>query len=324
MSNPPAIAYEPAPHGLQAFTHDAMACTWRLLIADEQAEYAASAARAAFEEVDRLEQELSRYVPHSDISRINRACVGEPTRVGPDVLECLQLAARLTQVTRGAFDVSVGGLTQRGAAVDLTQRGADGVGDRDAGQRGSATTAPIGMMHAVRIDAAARSVTIEAAGVQLDLGAIGKGFAVDRGLQLLTDWSIRAALLSSGDSTVRALGAPSGAAAGWRVALRNPLDPAAVLGHVVLRDAALGGSGRALHGPHIIDPRSGVAAVEFVGAWALAPSAACADALSTAAMVLDESELTDLAAQQRVTLWQARLAADSTEILLRVFEPPAA
>ncbi len=87
-----------------------------------------------------------------------------------------------------------------------------------------------------------------------------------------------------------ALGAPRGQA-GWSVAIRSPLDQTTVLRKLVLRDRAFSGSGVALHGAHILDPRSGTAAGRWRGAWALAPTAALADALSTAFMVMAADEI---------------------------------
>jgi len=127
-------------------------------------------------------------------------------------------------------------------------------------------------------------VGLLADGVIVDLGAIGKGYAVDQMTALLRDWSIEEALVHSGESSAFALGS-------WSVAIRDPEGQEEILGCVQLRDRSLSGSGLLLHGRHIIDPRTGRPAEGKRGAWAAAPSAAASDALSTAFMVMSSGEV---------------------------------
>jgi thiamine biosynthesis lipoprotein len=140
------------------------------------------------------------------------------------------------------------------------------------------------------VDRASRTVFVSADNVEIDLGGVGKGYAVDRVADVLRDWNIDSALVNAGQSTLLALGcAPDGQP--WRIAIRDPRDHARSLGAVRLADRALSGSGVALHGQHIIDPRSGAPARGGLGAWALAPDAALSDALSTAFMILSDDEI---------------------------------
>ena len=252
---------------LHRFTHDAMACTWEIYVAGEDAAYAEQAARTAFDEADRVEQELSRFIEHSDISRINALDAGQSTCVGADACECLELALRIHAETNGAFDVTAGSLALTG--------------------RPTATAEP-----RFEIDRTRRLVTVRAGDVAVDVGGIGKGYAVDQVVAILRDWSIRTALVHAGQSTVYAIGNPPDRA-GWTVAIRNPQDHSASLGVVLLRDRALSGSGSLVHGRHIVDPRTGQPATGPLGAWALAPSAAVSDALSTAFMVLSPDQVAD-------------------------------
>jgi thiamine biosynthesis lipoprotein len=240
-----------------------MACTFEVLLELDDAGYAAKAARAAFGEIDRLEQELSRFVPHSDVSRINAARPGTRVCIGDDALGCLQLAARIREQTGGAFDVTFGSGQDCGAA-------------------------PRGVR--LVIDAAAHTVIVHQANTCLDLGAIGKGYALDRVADLLQEWGVQRAMLHSGQSTALALGSPSGKAA-WSVGVRHPWRHGETIGQARLRDAALSGSGRLVHGDHIIDPRNGRPATHWDATWALARGAAESDALSTAFMVMDEREI---------------------------------
>jgi thiamine biosynthesis lipoprotein len=264
MIEPLASTAKPAPEfPLRRFGREAMACTFEVLLVEEDAKYAEQAALAALAEVDRLEQELSRFVPHSDVARINALQPGQTVQVGIETLECLRLAGRVYEETGGAFDIT------------FRSRGV------------------VGAPHAaapLELDPKSRSIGVGADRMQIDLGGVGKGYAIDQIVAILRDWSISAALVHCGQSTVFALGSPPGAT-GWSVAIRDPVKHDESLGAVQLSDAALSGSGRKLHGDHIIDPRSGQPVEDRLGAWALAPSAALSDALATAFMIMAPNEV---------------------------------
>jgi thiamine biosynthesis lipoprotein len=260
----------PGPQGTARgwrLTHDAMACTFGVRIAADDERYAEQAARAAFDEVDRLEQLLNRFIPHSDIARINELRAGESVRVALETSDCLQLAATIHDDTHGAFDVAFRGR-------------------RRASPAGAAARVNAPLV----FDPVSRVVGVQADGVELDLGGIGKGFALDRMAAVLREWRIDAALLDSGQSTVYALGRPNRAGA-WRVGLRRPERQEQALETLELCDQALSGSGQRLHGAHIVDPRTGRPAEQHAAAWALAPTAAVSDALSTAFMVMTPAEV---------------------------------
>ncbi|MBI5864771.1 MAG: FAD:protein FMN transferase [Planctomycetes bacterium] len=274
--------------GLRTFAHFAMACDWLIAIPACESQPAESAAQAAFEEVDRLERELSRFRPDSDIARINALRSGESTQVGADAVECLALAASVHDETGGAFDVGVGALV---------------------GQVPQPPPPPVGM-RCLRVAPAARTVMQTQAGVVIDLGAIGKGYAVDRAVEVLRDWKIAAALVHAGQSSV--FGFSDDAQLSWRVGVRNPLDQASILGTVELRNESLSASGRRIHGSHIIDPRTRQPALRAIGAWARAGSAAVSDAVSTALMVMDDSEIAAFSARHAAIGCLHALEADGS------------
>jgi thiamine biosynthesis lipoprotein len=144
-------------------------------------------------------------------------------------------------------------------------------------------------MKRIAIDADTMSVSRLDASVRIDLGGIGKGYALDRAADLLGEWGVRNALLHGGTSSVRAIGHRPGRD-GWQADLRNPSDDQAALGAVMLRDCSLSGSSTA-QSRHIIDPRTGKPVDADRAAWALAGDATTADALTTALCVMDAEEI---------------------------------
>lgn len=241
------------------FHHEAMATTFAVIIADHPRDYARQAAAAAYRELDRLESELSRYVESSDIARANRLACGETITIGEDTLQCLLIAADVSIATGRAFD-----------AAYASQRAPDQPAD-----------APL-----FTLDPDAHTLTSRAARLHLDLGAVGKGYALDRMAAQLSEWAVTTACLQSGGSTALALAPPSGHP-GWPIGLGEGATHRLLL----LSHVALSGSGIAVQGAHLIDPRTGAPAPRTTRAWALAPTAALSDALSTAFFVFQASEL---------------------------------
>jgi thiamine biosynthesis lipoprotein len=247
-----------------------MATMFEIIIAEADRTAARGAAEAAFVEIDRMERLLSRFMPYSDISRINAAEPGKAVVVEIETAECLQAARRMWERTDGAFDVTAGS-PPRGSPP------------RDHGEKGA-----VGMKR-IAIDADTMSVSRLDASVRIDLGGIGKGYALDRAADLLGQWGIGNAMLHGGTSSVRAIGHRPGRD-GWQADLRNPSDDQAALGAVMLRDCSLSGSSTA-QSRHIIDPRTGKPVDADRAAWALAGDATTADALTTALCVMDDEEI---------------------------------
>ncbi len=247
------------------FQHEAMATHWEITVAGQERDYARQAAEAAFRELDRLENLLSRYVESSDISRINGLALGNSTPISAETLECLLIAADVSLATHRAFDPAYASERPPALAPD---------------------TLPF------TLDPDAHTLTSLATHLHVDLGAVGKGYALDRMAATLSEWSIADACLNGGGSSVLALGAASPDTVGWPVGLGEGRGERTI----ALAAASLSGSGTAAQGPHLIDPRSGEPALRTTRAWALAPTAAQADALSTAFFLMTDAEVAALCA----------------------------
>ncbi len=267
--------------GMQRFSHEAMATTFEVIILHEDARYAQQAARAAFDELDRLEQELSRFIENSDISRINNLAPKGSLRVGLDAFECLQISTRIYDETNGAFDITIGTLLDCWLNEDKTMRTPSKEQLNLARERTG--------IHLLELDEAEHTVQVLSGPVQIDLGGIGKGYAVDRMAELLRDWSIDTAVIHGGYSSVLALDAPS-KTKGWPLTLSSPVNRKQTLAGLHLQGRALSGSGLQ-QGRHIIDPRTAQPVEGKRAAWACAADAATADALSTAFMVMSPDEV---------------------------------
>lgn len=247
------------------FRHEAMATHFEVTIAGHGESYARQAAAEAFRALDRLEGELSLFVESSDIARANRLEQGASAAIGDDALQCLLIAAGVAESTGRAFDPAYGSEPEPGLP---------------------------GGGPAFTLDPAAHALTSRSARLRLDLGAVGKGYALDRMGEVLGDWGVSSACLNSGGSTALALEAPPGAA-GWPVGLGE----GARRRELILRRGALSGSGVAVKGSHLVDPRTGAPARRTLRAWASAPTGALADALSTAFFVMADAEVAAFCAQ---------------------------
>jgi thiamine biosynthesis lipoprotein len=247
-------------------------------------------ATRALDVIDALEAQLTVYRDDSELSLLNASAHLGPVAVEPGLFDLLAKARDLHDATAGAYDVTAGALSIAWGFFKGPRRVPDSATLDDARAR-------TGQRH-VTLDPERRTVSFDRPGIVINLGSIGKGYAIDRAAGVIREhWWPTSALIHGGQSSLFALGSPPGTIAGhWEIALRNPVDPEYPLGTIRLRNRGLGTSGTSfqrfeadgrVYG-HILDPRTGAPAPPDgpLSVTVLAPTAAESDALSTAFYLL--------------------------------------
>jgi len=270
-----------------------MATRFEILLHGENPAWLRAAGEEVLDEVDRLESQLSLYRPTSEIARVNWLAAREPVRVSPNVFRLLQHAKQLHEETGGAFDITIAPLVRCWGFMG-------GTGQFPEAEAIEAARAKVGMKQ-IQLNADDCTVRFAQEGVMIDLGAIGKGYAVERAVELLRETGVSSALFHGGTSTIYGLGHPPDSDC-WKVALEYPHPEeeqkrARHLATVALRDEALSVSaiwGRSFvkEGKtfgHVLDPRSGQPVCGTLMTAVALPSATETDALSTALLVSGEA-----------------------------------
>ena len=266
------------------FTHVAMATLFDLIIVHENKDYAQQAAWEAVKEIDRLENELSRFKPNSEISRINNLKIGERIILGADAFNCIRRSIELHKETYGAFNIACSALLKCWLNPDYTLKNPT---DDEIELAIKKSCIENLVLHHEDY-----SIEILEVGTMIDLGAFGKGYAVDAVTEILSDWNISCTLLSAGRSSIRAIGAPPDSS-GWQISISNPFDNQQILKTFLLKNVSVGASGLS-KGSHIINTLTGKPEVKKAGSWVFAQNTADADALSTALMILNDEEVSKI------------------------------
>ncbi|MXW82925.1 MAG: FAD:protein FMN transferase [Rhodothermaceae bacterium] len=265
---------------------NAMATRFELLLHGDDAVLLRGAGEEALAEIKRLEQQLSFYDPTSEISQLNANASKEPVRVTPRLYSLLRKAAEIHNETHGAFDVTVGPLMRCWGFV----RGR-GTWPEEHERKEALTKTG---MDKVVLNDAERTVAFRQPGMALDLGAIGKGYAIEEAGMFLREGGITSALLHGGTSTMLAIGTPPQNTDGWPIGISDPLDDSQMLTSTSIRDEALSvsaprGKGFQKDGKmwgHVIDPRKGYPVQGATLSAVAHPSAMICDAISTALLAM--------------------------------------
>ncbi len=279
--------------GMLRLARNAMATRFEIVLHGPRESALRAAGEEALEEICKLEDQLSLFRSSSEIAHLNARAAREPVRVSPPVFQLLRQAATIHAETGGAFDITIAPLLRCWGFMQGTGCLPDPSALQTARDR-------VGM-DLVEFNPSDHTIRFKRPGVMLDLGAIGKGCAIERAAELLREAGVESALLHGGTSTVYAIGQPPDAEA-WKISIEGPPShdgESPPLATISLRDEALSvsavwgksfKSGERTLG-HVLDPRTGNPASSAILAALTTPSATDSDALSTALLVLGESAM---------------------------------
>jgi thiamine biosynthesis lipoprotein len=250
---------------------DAMGSVYTMALYGTDQDRLKVAAEEAAEEVQRLDRMLSNYIPTSDLSQINRDAGNGPVRVAPELFDLLTECMKYSRASEGAFDVTVGPLMKVWGFYKGTGRLPHRAEILGALSR-------VGYQK-IQLDPSNHSVQFARDGMNIDLGGIGKGYAVDRMVDIIRKDGIRVGLISAAGSSIYAMGAPPTEPRGWKVSIKNPKKPSTTIQDVYLKDQSMSTSGNyekffyaeGRMWSHIMDPRTGYPAEGILSVSVIAP-----------------------------------------------------
>jgi FAD:protein FMN transferase len=248
---------------------------------DTDAAHGEAAIDAVMAEMRRIDNLMSHYKPESQLSKINAHAAQEPVQVDKELFDLIKLSTHYSQITEGAFDITY-------ASVGYLYNYPNHVRPTEAQIKAAL---PAVSWRNMKFDEAHHTVRFGHAGMRIDLGGIGKGYAVDRGIDILKTRGIQHAVVTAGGDS-RILGDHMGRP--WLVAIRHPDDEKKVITRIPLSDAAMSTSGdyerffdeNGVRYHHIIDPRTGHSASKVRSATIIGPTATQTDGMSKTAFVL--------------------------------------
>ena len=268
-------------------SREAMACEFEIFLNAGQYSRSTDAALETLDLVDELEDQLSIFREASEISRLNQAAADGPVEVESGLFGLLQLAVKLHAETDGALDITAGPLSD---AWGFSRRASKVPTEEELAR----ALANVGSDR-IELDVEASTVRFTRPGIRLNLGSIGKGYALDRCAEAMLARGVHDFMIHGGQSSVLARGSTlQDRLGGWLVGVHHPLRHNERLAEIRLRDRALATSGsekqffryKGRRLSHILDPRTGQPAEGLLSATVLAPTATLADGLSTAFFVM--------------------------------------
>lgn len=296
-----AVSHDRQTGYLEYYSKTAMACEFEIFFNLHQYKQAGIATMEAFQLIDLLEDQLTIYRDHSELSRINQTAFDKKVVVENRLFELLALAKRIYLDTQGAFDITSGPLTRLWGFEKRK-------GNLPTQKQVDETLPSIGSDQ-FNLCSQESTITFTSANLKLNLGGIGKGHALDRVTELFSQQGIENYIVHGGQSSVIASGndtetgaslfhpttkIQSASELGWTVGITHPTLPGQRFAEVYLYNQALGTSGSARQGfyhqgkkyGHIIDPRTGWPANSYLSTTVISNSAAISDALATAFFVM--------------------------------------
>ena len=281
-----SIAFEQpasALHKVEA-SRMSMGCLYSIVAYGSDRDAIARTLEAALDEVDRIDRLMSHYREDSPVSRLNREAARVPVTVDRELFDFIALSLRYSAESDGAFDITVGPLMKTWGFFR-------GEGRFPSDQDLNRARQLIGFRH-VALNARDRTIRFDRAGVELDLGGIAKGYAVDRAVAVLRGHGVTSALVSACGSTIYGLGHPPDGTH-WTVDIQDPLEERRSAFSIPLKDRALSVSGSSekfferdgVRYSHIMDPRTGHPVNGVLSVVVQAPTGTSGDAIDNVLFV---------------------------------------
>jgi FAD:protein FMN transferase len=250
---------------------DAMGSTYTVELYGYDRVKMEAAADAALDEARRLDELLSNYRPESEWSQVNRLAAERPVRISPELFRLISACVEYSRKSEGAFDITVGPLMKVWGFYK-------GTGHLPHRAEVAAAMSKVGYRH-IHLDPAASTVWFDRPGVEMDPGGIGKGYAVDRMVDILRQNGVTTALVAGSGSSIYGMGAPPDDPKGWPVDIKDPWDTRKTAERVYLKDMSMSTSGSyekffRAEGKiyaHIMDPRTGYPAQGSVAVSVVTP-----------------------------------------------------
>jgi FAD:protein FMN transferase len=277
-----------------------MACTYSIIVYGREEREMKQIVNEALDEIDRIDRLMSHYKKDSPLSEINREASKGPVRVEPELFDFISECIKYSRESDGAFDITVGPLMKAwGFFRDEGRLPSDSELSKARGSTG--------YRHII-LNEKERTIRFDRDGVELDLGGIAKGYAVDRAVSLLKARGIERALVNAGGSTIYGLGSPPDSA-GWEIKVQDPIDHRKSAATVSLNNRALSISGSyekffevdGVRYSHIMDPRTGLPVQGVLSVAVVTEMGTAGDALDNVFYVLGIEKSRKLIEQHPVT-----------------------
>ena len=255
-----------------------MACTYAITAYGTEEKQLRQAADKAFDEIDRIDRLMSHYKKDSPLSQLSREAFQHPVKIDSELFNFIAECVRYSQDSDGAFDITVGPLMKAWGFFR-------GEGRMPNQKELQAVRQKIGYQHVI-LNAKEKTIRFDRAGIELDLGGIAKGYAVDQAIKILKSHGIERALISAGGSTIYGLGSPP-EKDGWEIEIQDPLDARKIVMTVKIKNQALSISGssekffevKGIRYSHIMDPRTGQPVMNILSVAIITDTGTKGDAL---------------------------------------------
>jgi FAD:protein FMN transferase len=244
---------------------------------------AQAAAAAGFSEIHRLEQLLSTWIQASELSQVNASAGVKPVPVSPETMTVVQRALQAGEMTNGGFNIAIGPAVEAWSVID---------GQRIPTESELDALRPLVDLQAVHVDVREQTIFLEKAGMRIDVGGIGKGYAADQAVEAMRNAGAVAGVVAlSGD--IKTFGRLPGGKR-FPVGIQHPREDGSVLAWIDLQDEAISTAGDyerfferdGVRYHHILDPHTLQPARSCQSVTVIAREGVWADGLDTGIFVM--------------------------------------